>query len=61
VGWWLDAALPLVVVATPRPCLEGVSSVSRPSAGAPQVGRVITLPRYESVSLDCETAADGTG
>jgi hypothetical protein len=59
VGRWLDAALPDVVVSPPH-AMEGVSSVSRLSAGAPQVGRVITLPRHASV-LDCETSADGTG
>lgn len=48
MGCWLDAALPEAVVSPPHvPCteaMEGVSSVSRLSAGAPQVGRVITLP-----------------
>jgi hypothetical protein len=52
VGLWLDAALPEVVVSPPharaaKP-MEGVSSVSRLSAGAPQVGRVITLPGTEA-------------
>jgi hypothetical protein len=55
VGRWLDAALPEraeVVVSPPharaaKP-MEGVSSVSRLSAGAPQVGRVITLPGTEA-------------